>query len=39
MWLVCAYDSHVQQEHAKRAFAAFEGKLAEEPVRTELIAL
>jgi quinol monooxygenase YgiN len=34
-----AYDSHVQTEHAKRTFAAFQGKLAEEPVRAELIEL
>jgi quinol monooxygenase YgiN len=34
-----AYDSHIQQEHAKRTFAAFQGKLAEEPVRTELVEL
>jgi quinol monooxygenase YgiN len=34
-----AYDSHLQQEHAKKTFAAFQGKLAEEPVRTELIEL
>lgn len=31
-----AYDSHVQTEHAKRTFTAFQGKLAEEPVRTRL---
>jgi quinol monooxygenase YgiN len=34
-----AYDSHVQTEHAKRTFAAFQGKLTEEPVRTKLIEL
>lgn len=34
-----AYDSHVKTEHAKRTFAAFQGKLADEPVRTELIEL
>src|SRR5262249_37773515 len=34
-----AYDSHIQREHAKKTFAAFQGKLAEEPVRTELIEL
>ena len=34
-----AYHSHLQQEHAKKTFAAFQGKLAEEPVRTELIEL
>ena len=34
-----AYDSHIQQEHAKRTYAAFQGKLAQEPVRTELIEL
>ena len=34
-----AYDSHILQEHAKRTFAAFQGKLAEEPVRTELVEL
>jgi len=31
-----AYDSHVQTEHAKRTFAAFNGKLAIEPLRTKL---
>jgi len=34
-----AYDSHLQQEHAKKTFTAFQGKLAEEPIRTELIEL
>ena len=34
-----AYDSHIQQEHAKRTYAAFQGKLAQEPVRTELVEL
>jgi quinol monooxygenase YgiN len=34
-----AYDSHVQTKHAKSTFAAFQGKLADEPVRTELIEL
>ena len=34
-----AYDSHIKTEHAKRTFAAFQGKLAEEPVRVELIEL
>src|SRR6516164_9522905 len=34
-----AYDSHLQQQHAKRTFAAFQGKLAEDPIRTELIEL
>ena len=34
-----AYDSHIQHEHAKRTFAAFQGKLAEEPVCTELVEL
>ena len=34
-----AYDAHLRQEHAKRTFAAFQGKLAEEPLRTELIEL
>lgn len=34
-----AYDAHVQTEHAKRTFAAFQGKLAEEPVRTQLLEL
>src|SRR5262245_58250608 len=34
-----AYDSHVQTEHAKKTFAAFQGKLADEPFRTELIEL
>lgn len=34
-----AYDSHVQTEHAKNTFAAFYGKLAEEPLRTKLIEL
>ena len=34
-----AYDSHVQTEHAKRTFAAFHGKLADDAVRTELIEL
>lgn len=33
------YDSHVQTDHAKRTFAAFHGKLAEEPVRTKLVEL
>ena len=33
------YDSHLRQEHAKRTYAAFQGKLAEEPVRTELVEL
>ena len=31
-----AYDSHIQTEHAKRTFAAFQGKLIGEPVRTRL---
>jgi len=34
-----AYDSHLQEEYATRTFAAFQGKLAEEPVRAELIEL
>ena len=34
-----AYDSHLQQEHAKRTYAAFNGKLAQEPIRTELVEL
>ena len=34
-----AYDSHLQQEHAKKTFAAFQGKLAEQLVRTELVEL
>src|SRR5215831_10753823 len=34
-----ACDSHIQQEHTKRTFAAFQGKLAEDPVRTELFEL
>jgi len=34
-----AHDFHFQQEHAKRTFAAFEGKLAEEPVITKLFEL
>lgn len=34
-----AHESHIKTEHAKRTFAAFQGKLAEEPVRIELIEL
>jgi predicted PurR-regulated permease PerM/quinol monooxygenase YgiN len=34
-----AYDSHVQKEYAERIFAAFQGKLAEEPIRAELVEL
>ena len=34
-----AYDSHLRQEHAKRTYAAFQGRLVEEPVRTELVEL
>jgi quinol monooxygenase YgiN len=34
-----AYDSHIKTEHAKRTFEALQGKLAEEPVRAELIEL
>ena len=34
-----AYESHVQTEHARRTYASFQGKLAAEPVRTELVEL
>ena len=34
-----AYDSHTQQEHTKKTYAAFQGKLAQEPLRTELVEL
>ena len=34
-----AYDFHVRQEYAKSTLAAFQGKLAEEPVHAELIEL
>jgi quinol monooxygenase YgiN len=31
-----AHDFHMEKDYAKRTFAAFEGKLAEEPVYTNL---